>query len=70
MKAHLHIVRLLAEQLKDAIADYDRCKLELAIADANVIALGQRYIAEKYPDAREPMRPSLERVRREVASCA
>ena len=66
MRPELKIVRPLAEQLTQAIADYDRCKLELAIADANVIALGQRYIAEKYPDAREPMRPSLERVRREI----
>lgn len=56
----------LAEQLTQAIADYDAGEFEQAKRRALIAELGREYIAERNPDHREFVRPSMDRLRREL----
>lgn len=68
MTARLSIVPTipLAQQLTQAIADYDAGEREQAKRKAMIVALGRAYIAEQHPEAREFVAPSIDRLRRET----
>lgn len=54
--------------LRALLAERDTAAAILARVDALIADVGRAYIAEKYPDAREFVKPSIERVRRELGN--
>jgi hypothetical protein len=65
----LRIVRTApstADILRDAIRGRDEAMAVVARLDRIIAEHGRAYIAERYPNQREFVRPSLERLRQEL----
>ena len=72
MKPNLKLVPTisLAQQLTEAIADFDAGEFEQTKRKALIIALGKEYIAQQHPEAREFLAPGIDRLRGELRSRA
>ncbi len=70
MKVNLQIVTDTppdrAGTIRALLAELDQAEAHIAKVRESLAEQGRCYIAEKYPNAREFVRPSVERVRREV----
>jgi len=56
----------IEDVLRSLLDERDNAAAMIVRVDALIAEHGRRYIAEKYPNAREYLKPSVDRVRREL----